>query len=543
MRRLILLCLLALPLVSCVRERALTREMDRVETYVNEQPDSALALIREMDGQSLPTRGLQARHALLLTMAQDKCYIDVAEDSTILVAFNYFRNHGNKRERLLSTYYLGVIEQNAGKTIDAALAFRDAEPMAQELEDYRQLCLIQRHLSHIFESNYDYVRALDYAEKALEAAEKAGERLMADYCRYDKAVALLSQFRYEEAESNLAQIINSNDEGSVLYTRASKRMAQVHIFGKNPDYVKAKQCFTEAAKRKGTSFNCSDYGLLALISEEEKDSDKADSYLQIAENMIRSSADSAIFYNDCRNVYDKRGDWEKAYWAKTESSKILDRIIMKTLRQSVTHAIENHYVSEWEIERERSRSRLYLIILLGTVLLIAFLSMLIFLRKKNQRIMDEMARVQDVSTDLVDTLIADKIKSLQRLSESYFSWDENAIVKRENKEGKQSKEDIITSFRTQLGELRNDHSFIAALEQSLNLSDNGIMEKARQLLSNEKELDFSVLTLLFSGFSIKSISYLLRMSEASLRMRKTRFKQQFESMPEPERSLFLAKLG
>ena len=69
------------------------------------------------------------------------------------------------------------------------------------------------------------------------------------------------------------------------------------------------------------------------------------------------------------------------------------------------------------------------------------------------------------------------------------------------------------------------------------------MARARQLLSSEKELDFSILTLLFSGFSIKSISYLLRMSEASLRMRKTRFKQQFELMTEPERSLFMEKLG
>ena len=157
--------------------------------------------------------------------------------------------------------------------------------------------------------------------------------------------------------------------------------------------------------------------------------------------------------------------------------------------------------------------------------------------------MDDMVRTQDVSSDLVDTLIADKIKSLQQLSESYFSWDENAIVKREHKEGKQSKDEIISSFRTQLGDLRNDHSFITALEQSLDLANNGIMEKARRHLKNEKEIDFSVLTLLFSGFSIKSISYLLRMSEASLRMRKTRFKQQFEIMPEPLRSLFLDKIG
>lgn len=93
-----------------------------------------------------------------------------------------------------------------------------------------------------------------------------------------------------------------------------------------------------------------------------------------------------------------------------------------------------------------------------------------------------------------------------------------------------------------MSELRNDHSVIETLEQSLNLTDNGIMEKARHYLKKEKELDFSILTLLFSGFSIKSISFLLRMSESSLRMRKTRFKQQFETMSEPLRSLFLDKM-
>lgn len=529
-------------MVSCSGYRQYRTNLDLAESYMSTAPDSALAYVCKIEGESLPTRSLRARHALLLTMAQDKCYIDVLEDSTICVAYGYYQRHGNMKYRLLSTYYLGVIRQNAKEYLPAVIAFREAEPLAEVLNDYRQLSLIEQHLSSIFAMNYDHVRALEYAENALDAAEKAGERLMADYCRYDIAFELLSELRYEEAEPYLAQILGSNDENSALYSSASKKMAKVHIFGKNPDYVKAKQCFTEVEKKGGSFFNPSDYGLLALISQEENDPDKADSYLHMAESMLRSSTDSVVFYNDCRNVYDLRGDWEKAHWAKTESSKISDRIIIETLEQSVTHAIENHYEREWEIERERSRSRLYLIVLLGTVLLIALLSMYFFLRKKNQRTMDDLARVQDVSSDLLDTLIADKIKSLQRLSESYFSWDDNAIAKREHKEGKQSKDEIITTFRTQLGELRKDHSFITALEQSLNLSDNGIMEKARQLLSNEKELDFSVLTLLFSGFSIKSISYLLRMSEASLRMRKTRFKQQFELMPEPNRSLFLEKL-
>ena len=105
------------------------------------------------------------------------------------------------------------------------------------------------------------------------------------------------------------------------------------------------------------------------------------------------------------------------------------------------------------------------------------------------------------------------------------------------------KDDVIRLFRSQLGELRKDKSFVEVLEQSLNLTEDGLMQKARKLLKREKELDFTILTLLFSGFSIKSISYLLKMSESSLRMRKTRYKQHFEQIPASQGDIFIAKLG
>ena len=72
MKRLILLCLLTFPLVACVRERALTREMDRVETCVNERPDSALTILRQIDTTSLLKPSEKARYALLYAMALDK---------------------------------------------------------------------------------------------------------------------------------------------------------------------------------------------------------------------------------------------------------------------------------------------------------------------------------------------------------------------------------------------------------------------------------------------------------------------------------------
>ena len=58
-----------------------------------------------------------------------------------------------------------------------------------------------------------------------------------------------------------------------------------------------------------------------------------------------------------------------------------------------------------------------------------------------------------------------------------------------------------------------------------------------------KEQDIQLLALLFSGFSIKSISFLTDMSEASIRTRKTRYKQLFRSLNSSDGEWFEKRLS
>ena len=102
MKRLIVLCGVVLILFSCEGFRTGKKVLDRAESLMREAPDSALAMLSELRGTDLPTRSLRARHALLYTMAQDKCYIYETEDSTIWVAYDWYQKHGPKRNRMLS---------------------------------------------------------------------------------------------------------------------------------------------------------------------------------------------------------------------------------------------------------------------------------------------------------------------------------------------------------------------------------------------------------------------------------------------------------
>ena len=530
--------------------------MDAVEAQIKSSPDSSLSLLYSISEDDIRLPRPKARYSLLKVMAKDKCYLDISEDTTIRMSYEWYQLHGNERYKMLSSYYLGLVEQNRGNSIEAVLAFREAEPLAEILEDYRQLSLIQQHLCGVFSDNYDHVRALEYAEASLKAAEKVSEPLMVAYCRYDVAKQLLAEYRYDEAERIIDTLLQKTDAPPAFLSVVLGMKARILLFRKPYDYEGAIGICDRMVALGTDLFSNEVYGILALVEEIKGNSEKADQFLRKELSLALTDVDSLVYYNDCYNLYDRRGDWKSAVDYLSRRTKKLDRIVIELLGQSETHALESFYREKLALELLRTRYRQYAAVFGGIVSIVIILSLIVLLKKKNRRLLEDMAKIQEFSEDIsrlnasnldtykvVDSLIADKVCSLQQLSESFFSWEDEAVKKRENKKGRLMRDEIISSFRKQLNELREDQSFISTLEQSLNLKEECIMEKVRELLPNEKELDFSILTLLFSGFSIKSISFLFRMSEASLRMRKTRYKQQFENLTEPSRSRFLENLA
>lgn len=530
-------------LISCGEYREARSVMNEAESLMMTVPDSSLALLNGINEEALYTKGSRARYVLLRTMAKDKCYMDVAQDTVIQESYNWYQHHGSRRERMLATYYQGVVREQAGDNIEAVLAFREAEPLAESLEDYRQLSLIEQHLCAIYGRNYDSVLALKYAEKSLDAAKQTEEELLIDYCKYDVAFHLSALSRYDDAEELLLDIFEKYNPETPIYSLTLKELAEISFIRETDNYEQSKRYYEDIERANVIPLNGHDCGRLALIYEAEGDINKANQYMETARMLIQTPLDSAIFFNDSRNLYDYRGDWKEAHSAMTLSAKIQNRIVIQLLERSISHALENHYEDRIKVEHARAQLKLLSVILLGVIFIIITAVLLLYFRHRNRLVLDEMIRIQDISSEALNSLVSEKIKELQMLSESYFAWEDFSVKKREMKQGKLTKEEIISSFQGQLSELRNDKSIIATIEHSLDVTENGIMKRLRQYIPNEKELDFSVLTLMFSGFSIKSISFLLRMSEASLRMRKTRYKHRFDSFPEPDRTVFLEKIG
>lgn len=530
-------------LASCVSHG--TKEaLDKAEAILSVAPDSAFAIVERIPREALTTPSLRARHALLLTQTQDKCYIDIAKDSTILVAYKWYQNHGTDFDRLRATYYLGVVQQNAGNDVQAAILFSEVEPLAEKLKEYRWQSLCNQHISAIFSRNYDWVRAMDSAQKSVSEAEQAKDSLMADYCRLDMAAQYIAQNKFDAAEALLTRIIKEYEENTALYSYASRLLAKIFLLLQNPEYEKAGNLYDIIIENNAIDLSCQDYVHLGLIAQYRGNISLSEFYCRRAEEMMRTPVDSTTFYTILSNLYSLKGEKKKSNEVFNMAMMIQDRIVYAQLEQSITHALENYYQNQTDLEKAKGRSRLSFFLLIGVLLIGVIIWLTARLRQARREIVEKMAQIQDFSSDLeslqskdsasqvlLDYYTKDKVKSLNSLANAYFLWDSDTVRQKEKQVGNHTKEELVDLFQRQLEGFRKNDGFYSSLEKALNVAHDNIMIRAREALKKEK-VDYDLVALFFWGFSAKSICFLKDMSEASVRMRKTRLKQFFAALPD-----------
>lgn len=538
-------------IVSCTWQEN-SKVLMASEQMMTEHSDSALNILLEVNPQ---TKKQRAKHALLLSMALDKNYIDVTDDSLTLLAYNYYQRHGNTRNKMLSAYYLGVVHQNAGGYLQAAIEFDEALSLAKELNDNHNAGLCCRHLSSIHAFNYNHVLALEYSKKAADFFDACGETLSADYARINIAEQLMRSEDWEQAMSLTDTILSRNTYTPLIRT-ALWLKTDILIVGKE-DYQTASIILEQIPLLKQKKDTLSYYECKALLLEAKGNHNEAKLLFDMADELVSDSIDSLTLLNYKSEAFRLRKDYKKAYDALRKATDIQYTEIQNLLGQSVTHALENHYRESYNTQKERTMLNTIIYSVVGILLLLIILGLTLLARKLHRDRVQDMADIDSLNNDLqalreknanfrktADSVIIDKVQFLQQLSESYFSWTDEEVKKREKRKGIQTKDELISVFRQQLGEIRSNRQLIVSLEEAVNSSNDNLIQRLRTEYNDKlKEQDFAILTLLYSGLSIKSIAFYLRTTEPALRTRKTRYKHLFEENPTPSSEEFIQRLS
>ncbi|MBR5404067.1 MAG: hypothetical protein IK113_07590 [Bacteroidales bacterium] len=538
-------------IVSCTWQEN-SKVLMASEQMMTEHSDSALNILLEVNPQ---TKKQRAKHALLLSMALDKNYIDVTDDSLTQLAYHYYQRHGNSHYKMLSAYYLGVVHQNAGEYLQAAIEFDEALSLAKELKDNHNAGLCCRHLSSIHAFNYNNVLALDYSKQAADYFDACGETLSADYARINIAEQLTRTENWDHAMAITDSILSRNTYTPLIRT-ALWLKTDILIVGKE-DYKTASLILDQIPLLPQKDDSLSYYECKALLLENEGRHKEANRLFDMAGVLVSDNIDSLTLLNYISEAYKLRNDYKSAYNALREATNIQYTEIQKLLGQSVTHAMENHYRESYNTQKELTRQNTIIYSILGVLLLLIILGLILFVRKLHIDRLQDMADIESLNNDLQvlkernehfrkasNAVIMDKVQFLQQLSESYFSWTDEEVKKREKRYGIQTKDELISVFRQQLGEIRSDKRLIISLEEAVNSSNDNLIQRLRTEYKDKlKEEDFSTLTLLYSGLSVKSIAFYLRITEPALRTRKTRYKHFFEENPTASSAEYIQRLS
>ncbi|MDE7336406.1 MAG: hypothetical protein K2N10_08905, partial [Muribaculaceae bacterium] len=172
--------------------------LSRAESIMEQQPDSALALLETIDGATLSGER-RARHALLLSQAYDKNYIDLTDDSLISIAVKHYEQTDDRYHKMLAYQYQGTVQKNAqqyGLALHAALKAHDE---ADALADTLNLARIESMLGRIYVMAYNFKEGLRWDSMALEKAKQLNNSIWIQMAYENIAAEHLSMAQYEEA--------------------------------------------------------------------------------------------------------------------------------------------------------------------------------------------------------------------------------------------------------------------------------------------------------------------------------------------------------
>lgn len=163
--------ILLLACTACDRStRHVTENLSQAEELIWTTPDSALHILESISTSRHLTGKEQADYALLLSLAQYRCYIPVSSDSLINLAIEYYKDKNDADKKGAAFYVKGCILEEYSKDIpNALLAYKEAEKCIPSMNDKHYVARIYSSLGYINQCSFNFDLAKEYYQKAVQA--------------------------------------------------------------------------------------------------------------------------------------------------------------------------------------------------------------------------------------------------------------------------------------------------------------------------------------------------------------------------------------
>ena len=246
--KVIFLLLIIMLLASCAGNRKYDDLMQRADSIMNADDDSAKVAIRMLDGikPQLPefSQSQKMRYELLRHKAMNKACITFTSDSVMKKVVDYYDNHGSANERMLANYVLGCVYRDMYEAPMALEYYNKATEQADTTAadcDYGTLYRVYSQMGFLFSKQYLPYQLLDAFGKAVKYA----------YLAKDTLNAIINYQNRENAYSYLGNkdsVIAINLHAATMFKQIGNNYAAAIAFGCNYNYYVEKEDTLNALK-------------------------------------------------------------------------------------------------------------------------------------------------------------------------------------------------------------------------------------------------------------------------------------------------------
>ena len=405
----ILLLLLAVLLWGCGggHDARVMAELDRADSLLLTS-DAALHDSVRQQLEALDTaralrsdEALRARHALLLSQAQFKCYLFPSNDSLINIACNYYaEHHSSAQDRELYTrslIYSGAVAQMTENPQQAMQFYLEAE-VAADPNDHYNLGYINLRIAELYEGEYvsdstDIVRL----KQALPHFKAAGDDYWQAVC-LSGIGGLYRTHNNDSALHYLQQAIAFSEKHGLTnnYYVALDKLCGLYYYMK--DYSRSKDLATEIYRE-----NQGDYDGLQYLSYGVRSfaklgmTDSAEYYLKLLP-APKSQEDSVAWLDVQADVYRAKGDYRNYSTFAFKGDSIADVMMLNSYQVQLKEAEEKYNNTVLKLNNSKLKFNLFLLISALSLLILVMLLLL-----ERYRIIKRQIKVANSEKSLIES--------------------------------------------------------------------------------------------------------------------------------------------
>lgn len=562
--KVIFLLLIIMLLASCAGNRKYDDLMQRADSIMNVNDDSAKVAIRMLDGVKSQlsefTKKQRMRYELLRHKAMNKACITFTSDSVMKEVVDYYDHHGSANERMLANYVLGCVYRDMHEAPMALEYYNKATEQADTTAadcDYGTLYRVYSQMGILFDKQYLPYQLLDAFGKAEKYAYLAKDTFNAivNYQNRSSAYYYLG---------NTDSVIAINLHAASLFKQIGDDYNAMIALGCNSDYYLEKQDTIKAKKAFEAYFSTGYEGNLEYEDSKAyvlclkgcyylfvNKLDSAYANLSLSLKLCKSYSVKAATTKTLAQYYAKVNQPALAMKYALQSSEYNDSSLMEARKNQLQqmqamydYGRNQEIARRAELKAKRSMQMNYMIVLACVVLFLLFS----YIYRKQLALKKKKIAVSK-------KLYEDSLQKLKRLQEEKAKL----VADNDNKLAHviTEKENTINKLKAEINDIQEKYSFSSISNVELSLMDSSICKKIkfievhpRKKMSDEdwKELadtvektipnfiprlknklngkDYQICLLIRLGFSTSLIARLLGLSDAAIsKSRKTMLKK------------------